>query len=166
MFQSTRLITGIVGTALLIAAMVAGVYAQGPMGRRGSRGFGMGPGGFPGLAQLDLSEAQRSEIRGVREEYRGKMREAATQLREAHQAQRRAIEIYPIDVAAVEKTAQALAKAHTDMALVQAHLHDKISSILTHEQRMKAQELAKQREARMKEREKWMQERSQRRPRA
>jgi Spy/CpxP family protein refolding chaperone len=112
-----------------------------------------GPGGgFPGLAALDLSEAQRGQVRDAMQKHRGEMQEAGKRLRDAHQAQRAAVETVPVNEGLVRSTSQALANAQTDMALVQARVHSEVWTLLTPEQQVKAKELKAQRETRMKER--------------
>jgi Spy/CpxP family protein refolding chaperone len=133
----------------IVAALAAGVAAQGGGHRRGGR---FGPGGFPGLAALDLTEAQREQVREVMQGHRDQMREAGTQLREAHAAQRAAVETVPVNEGLVRSTSQSLAAAQTEMAVLQARVHSAIWSVLTPEQQQKAKELKTKREARMKER--------------
>ncbi len=157
--------------ALLVAGVVAVAVAQGPGGRRGPMGqrgmggpgFGFGdPGGLP-LGQLDLSDAQRSQVRDIREKYAQDLRKSGEQVRAGHQAQREAIETYPINESLVRSTTQGLASALTDMALIQAQMHHDLFSILTPDQQAKAQQLDQERESRMKERQQQMQQRMQQR---
>jgi protein CpxP len=133
----------------IVAALAAGVAAQGDGHRRGGR---FGPGGFRGLAALDLTDAQREQVREVMQSHRDQMREAGTQLHEAHAAQRAAIETVPVNEGLVRSTSQTLAAAQTEMALIQARIHGAIWSVLTPEQQQKAKELKAKREARVRER--------------
>ena len=133
----------------IVAALAAGVAAQGDGHRHGGR---FGPGGFRGLAALDLTDAQREQVREVMQSHRDPMREAGTQLHEAHAAQRAAIETVPVNEGLVRSTSQTLAAAQTEMALIQARIHSAIWSVLTPEQQQKAKELKAKREARMQER--------------
>ena len=140
------------GAALaLVAGLAAGAHAQGDgQGKRGRFG---GPGrGFPGFAALDLSEAQRGQVRDVMQRHRGEMQEAGKRLHEAHSAQRAAVETVPVNEGLVRSTSQALAEAQTDMALLQARVHSEVWTLLTPEQQQKAKELKAKRETRMKER--------------
>ena len=139
-------------TALLVGGIGAGVYAQddgpgwrGPFGHRGR-------GGFPGLAQLDLSDAQRQQVRDVMQRYRTQMQEAGQRLREAHDAQRAAVDTVPVNEGLIRSTTQALANVQTDMALLRARIHSDVWSLLTPEQQEKAKQLRSEREARMKQR--------------
>jgi Spy/CpxP family protein refolding chaperone len=142
----------VAASALLACALVAGVYAQDPgPSPRGPFGRG-GPGGFRALAQLDLSEAQRQQVRDVMQRYRSQMQEAGQRLREAHDAQRAAVETTPVNEALIRSTTQTLANAQTDMALLRARVHSDIWSLLTPDQQDKAKKLRAEREARMKQR--------------
>lgn len=134
----------------IVAGLAAGVAAQGDGPRRGGR-FGPG-GGFRGLAALDLTDAQREQVRGVMQGHRDEMRETGAQLHEAHAAQRAAIETFPVNEGLVRSTSQTLAAAQTEMALLQARIHGEIWSILTPEQQQKAKELKEKHQARREER--------------
>ena len=145
----------VVGAAILLVASVgANVYAQGDgPGRRGRFGQGgPGRGGFPVLAHLDLTDAQRDQVREVRQRYENQMRESGTRLRQAHEAQRAAIETMPVNEGLIRSTTQTLANAQTDMALLRARIHSDVWSLLTPEQQEKAKQLKAQRETRSKQR--------------
>jgi protein CpxP len=151
-FRSTIAVTA--GAALLAAGLGTAALAQGPEGRRGGRGFGPGfpgRGGFP-LAQLDLSDAQRQQVRDVMQRHREDMQAIGQRLHEAHAAQRQAVETVPVNEALVRSTSQALATAQTDMALLQARIHSDVWNLLTPEQQAKAKELKATRAERMKQR--------------
>jgi Spy/CpxP family protein refolding chaperone len=137
-FHSTIAVTA--GAALLAAGLGTAVLAQDHQGRRGGRGFGQGRGGFP-LAQLELTDAQREQVRTVMQRHREDMRAVGQRLHEAHEAQRTAVETVPVNESLIRSTSQALATAQTDMALVQARVHSDIWGLLTPEQQIKAKEL-------------------------
>lgn len=140
-----------VAALLLVIGLGTAVDAQGDgPGRR--RPFGPGRGGFAGFAQLDLTDAQREQAREVMQRHRSEMQEVGTRLREAHQAQRAAIETTPVNEGLIRSTAQALANAQTEMALVQARIHSEVWSLLTPEQQEKAKQLKSERAARVKQR--------------
>ena len=153
------------GAALLAAGLGTAALAQGPEGRRGGRGFGHGSGGrggFP-LAQLELTDAQRQQVRDVMQKHREDLRAAGAKLDQAHRAQREAATTMPVNEGLIRSTSQALAEAQTEMALAQARVHGEIWTLLTPEQQAKAKELRTQRENRMKERRERMQQRMQQR---
>jgi protein CpxP len=104
------------------------------------------------LQQLDLTDAQREQVREVMQRHRDAMQTAGTQLREAHDAQRAAVETAPVNESLIRSTSQALANATTEMALVRARVHTEVWSLLTPEQQEKAKQLKAERQARMKQR--------------
>jgi protein CpxP len=152
MIRQIRSRTVIAAAVVAILAALAGVvHAQGD-GPRGRGGFGRGSRvGFP-LAALDLTEAQREQVRGVMQSHREAMQEAGKRLRDAHVAQRNAVETVPVNEGLVRSTSQTLANAQTDMALLQARIHSEVWALLTPEQQQKAKELKAEREARVKQR--------------
>jgi protein CpxP len=160
-FRSTIALTA--GAALLAAGLGTAALAQGPEGRRGGRGFGHGGpgrGGFP-LAQLELSDAQREQVKAVMQRHREDMETVGRRLREAHDAQRNAVESVPVNEGLIRSASQSLATAQTDMALLQARIHTDVWNLLTPDQQAKAKELKAQREARAKERAERRQQRRQ-----
>ena len=141
------------GALLLVAGLGAAVFAQDGPGRRGPFGRGgHGKGALLGLQQLDLTDAQREQVREVMQRHRDAMQTAGTQLREAHDAQRAAVETAPVNESLIRSTSQALANATTEMALVRARVHTEVWSLLTPEQQEKAKQLKAERQARMKQR--------------
>lgn len=156
----------------LIVALTAGgaaaLFAQGAGGRgRGAGPFG-GPGGPGGrgfaagfaLGQLDLSDAQKQQIRDITKRHRDQSQPLAQRLQQAMQAQRVAIETIPVNESLVRSAAQDLAAVQADLAVEQARLHSDIFSVLTVEQQEKATQLEAQAQARAKE----LRQRAQRQP--
>ncbi len=159
-----KAIAYIAGAALLAAGLGTAALAQGPEGRRGGRGFGHGGrGGFP-LAQLDLTDAQRQQVRDVMQRHREAMRAAGSKLNEAHRAQREAVNTMPVNEGLIRSTSEALAEAQTELALARARAHSEVWTLLTPEQQAKATELRTQRENRMKDRRERMQQRRRQQP--
>ena len=150
----------IVAAAGIVALMSGGavvLFAQGVQGRgagpdrpRGlmSRGFDAG---FA-LGQLNLSDAQKQQVRDIMQRHRQTMQPAMQRMQEAMQAQRAAIDQVPVNEAAVRDAAAAVAKVQADMAVEQARLHADIFNILTVEQQEKAKQLEQQAQARAQER--------------
>jgi Spy/CpxP family protein refolding chaperone len=144
--------TGIV--AMLSAGAVA-LFAQagpgrgaGPFGPDGRGGFGAG---FA-LGQLDLSDAQKQQVRDITQRDREQMRSAMQRLDQAMQAQRAAINQVPVNEQAVRAAAAQVATVQADLAVAQARVHADIWNILTPEQQTKAKELEQQAQARARER--------------
>lgn len=171
--------------ATAFAALVGGIglYAQTPPaaepGGQQARRFGGphrgGPGHLPGLRgpggpmgvmplrQLDLTEAQREQVRGIMETHRQELQATGERVRAAAKAQHDAVTAVPFDESAVRAKAAELAAAQTDAAVLHGRLHAQVYGVLTPEQQAKAAELKAQREQRLQERMKRMQERRQQR---
>src|SRR3989442_16039782 len=122
--RSTSLTVG--AAFLLTAALVSTVFAQGGHGPRGDR---RGP-GFAGLQQLNLTDAQRGQVREVMQRYRNDMQETGRRLRAAHQAQQQAVEAVPVNEGLIRSTKQALAAAETDMAVLRVPLCRTLCTLL------------------------------------
>ena len=164
--------------ALLIAGLAAGVFAQqgqggGPGGPGGRRGFGgpgiggpgrpggpggpggpmgmMGPGGLP-LFQLDLTDTQREQVKGIFDRYQPDIQAAMKKERDAREAQRKAIETVPLNEALVRQAADALGAANAELAVLQARVHSEIYQLLTPDQQKKLQDLQAKRESMMEQR--------------
>ena len=147
----------IVVTAGIVAVMAGGavaIFAQGGPGRGagalrpGGRGFAAG---FA-LGQLDLSDAQKQQVRDIMQRDREQMRSTMQRLDQAMQAQRAAIDQVPVNEQAVRAAAAQVATVQADLAVAQARVHADIWNILTPEQQTKAKELEQQAQARARER--------------
>lgn len=151
MVRQIRSKAAIAGAVLvLIAGLGASVWAQGDAPGRPRR-FGPGP-RFHGLRELDLSDAQREQVRAVMQGHREEMQAAGKRLHDAHENQRAAIETVPVNEALVRSTSQTLGEAQTEMALLRARIHSEVWSLLTPEQQQKAKELKEQRQSRLQRR--------------
>src|SRR5262245_9428017 len=106
-----------VALAALLATSVA--YAQGPRGGGpfGGRG-GRGPGG-PGLAlnQLNLTDAQREQVKEIRDRNRDQTQALVTRLDDAATKQRDAVETIPVNETLITSASQDLAQVQTEMAI-------------------------------------------------
>ncbi len=132
-----------------------GMPGMGP-GRRG-RGMRGGPGGGPiglmgiGMRELELTDAQREQIRGVAESHREQFKGTAEALMKARKELHDVITSGSGDEAAIREKAAAVAKVEADAAVSQAKLHNEVFQILTPEQQQKARELRSLRDKRMLE---------------
>jgi protein CpxP len=97
------------------------------------------------LRELNLSDAQRQQVRDIMQRHRDENRQAADRLRTAMEAQRKAVNTAPVDEGLIRSTSQALAEAQTEMAVQQARMQSEIFAILTPEQQDKARQLQAQR---------------------
>ena len=164
MFRYRLLATGVAMVALLATSVV---FAQGPrgggaFGGRGGRGP-MGPGLGLALGQLNLTEAQREQVREIRERNREQIQSLAQRLGEATEKQRQAIETLPVNEALITSATQDMAMAQVEVAIQEARLNSEIWSILTPEQQAQATKLRADRKARLEERRQEIQQRRQNR---
>jgi periplasmic protein CpxP/Spy len=158
------------GLIAVVAALVSGgafVYAQGPDGggpRGGGPGLGRGgPGAVMPLRDLEVTEAQREQIRQLREQNRTQMQSLFERLRAAHAARRKAVEAVPFNESLVRAAMSELASVEADVAVAEARLQADIYALLTADQQQRLQKLRADREARAKERAQQFQQRQQQR---
>ena len=164
MFRYRSLATGVAMVALLATSAV---FAQGPRGGgafagRGGRGP-MGPALGLALGQLNLTEAQREQVRDIRERNREQIQSLAQRLGEATEKQRQAIETLPVNEALITSATQDMAMAQVEVAIQEARLNSEIWSILTPEQQAQATKLRADRKARVEERRQEIEQRRQNR---
>jgi protein CpxP len=132
-----------------------GKERRGPHGMRGARALrgarGMGVAGLP-LRQLDLTDEQRQQVRGILEARRDDFRSVGERLRTAARAQQEAVRRVPVDETEVRARASELATAQADMAVLRARVHEQVYQVLTPDQQTKLQTLRAEREKRRAER--------------
>jgi periplasmic protein CpxP/Spy len=129
--------------AVALAGGSALVAAQPPQGGPGLRGPG-GPGPGPrrggpaldlGLRGVDLTEAQREQLRSIMESHKAELDAVGTKLREAHRAFAEAtIQAATIDEATVRARSAVVATAMADEAILRAKVRTDAHAILTAEQ--------------------------------
>lgn len=151
------------GAALLVTGLATGAIAQGGRGPRGEGYRGLGMGGGRMAAELNLTDAQREQVRDVHQRHEAELKEARTKVMAARDAHRKAAQAIPVDEAQIRAMSQALAEAQADMTVLRARVHSEVFALLTPEQQAKAKELRAQRETRMKERRDRMQQRREQR---
>jgi len=176
----TRRIRIAVGAALglaLLAGTGAAVVAareQGPMGPggfAGRRGPGgpAGPGGpggiVPGLRALDLTDAQRTQVRATMDAHKATFDGQREKLATAHKALRTAVTAATFDEATVRQKAADLAAIEADGAVLRAKVYSEVWALLTPEQQARATALDAERARRASQRrERVEQRRGQKRP--
>jgi len=148
----------ILTAGVLVAALLTGgaAFAQGPggpgrpggPGSRGGRGGPGGPGelGLP-LAQLNLSDSQRQQVRELTQQRRQTDEQVQQRLRAAMDARRAAIDAIPVNEGAIRATTADVVAAETEVAIVQAHLRADIFALLTPEQQDQVKKLQAERAA-------------------
>ena len=143
-------------TALVTLAMLGAAAAQGPGPggpRGGGSGFGLrGPDGGLPLRDLNLTDAQREQVRQLMQQHREQSRGLFERVEAAHEGQRRAMEAIPFSEPQIRAAMQALAEVQTELALQQARLQSDIYALLTPEQQEQLKKIRTEREARMKQR--------------
>ena len=141
-----------VTAGVVVAGLVAGTvaFAQGPRGGPGGRGRGeFGPGGLGiPVRQLNLTEAQQTQMQQIREQHRDEIESARTKLAAARQSQRAAIESVPADEAKITSLTQDMTQAEVDVAIQTARLNTAIWGVLTAAQREQLTKLRAERQAR------------------
>jgi Spy/CpxP family protein refolding chaperone len=156
----------IAGVLALVVALTSGAglaYAQepGPGGPRG-RGPGFGP-GRPGsglaLRELNLTDAQREQVRQLTQQNRQQMQSLMERMRTAQEARRKAVEAVPFNEAQVRAAMQDLAEVQADLAVSEARLQADIYGLLSADQQQQLQKLRADRQARARERQQQFQQR-------
>lgn len=126
----------ITATLMLISLFAIAAFAgQGPRGQRGPGGPG-GPGGFPFRA-LDLTDAQKEQIKAIHEDERTKTEAARKQTHEAHQALREATAKGQFDETKVRAIAATQAQAEIELTVSRTRAEAAVYKILTAEQQAK-----------------------------
>ena len=145
--------TAIAGALLLTTAAV--VFSQNPPQRpdgppgppRGPFGHGPhgphGPGGFGPLAGLNLTDAQKEQIKQIHEGFAEQTKALRDQMRTLHESQRNPMGNF--DEAAVRSAAEARAKVQVEMEVAHAKMMSQVANVLTAEQRAQMAERHKHR---------------------
>ena len=156
-----RIIGGAVAFAAALMMTVAAFAQHGPGGPGGHRGHG-GPGrhgghGGPGnmlghLSQvLNLTDAQKAQIKQVEESFRESTKNLHEQLRANGGGPFDAVKDGTFDEAAVRAAAQARAGVHVELEVAHARMMSQVFAVLTTEQKAKLAELHKQMQERHKQ---------------
>jgi Spy/CpxP family protein refolding chaperone len=176
-------VSAVAGLLALSGLAISPLLAQdGPpprpdMRRMGPGGPGMGPGmgrgpGGPmgllgnlgrGLRELNLTDGQREQLRGIVQAHQDELESIGDRLRAAHEGMEALITADAVDEAAIRAKSADIAAVQADAAVLRARVHQEAFSLLTAEQQATAKELRAAAEARMKERAQRFGERRQRR---
>ena len=129
-------------------------------GRRGGPGgpgrFG-GPGGGPmGMLpmlgrDLNLTDAQRDQVKSVMQSHRNDLKTLGDRTFEAHRALEAVISADTIDEAAIRARSADLATVEADMAVMRAQVRAEVWQILTPEQQQQARTLQAEMQQRMEQ---------------
>ena len=141
--------TGVALVALLATSVAS---AQGPRGGgRGGRGFGPGAPGFV-LNELNLTDAQREQVREIRERYREQSQTLSRRLGELAAKEREAIETIPVNETLITSATQDMTQTQVDVAIQEARDDPVIWAVQTPEQQATATKLRAERQAQMEQR--------------
>ena len=179
--RTTRTITTrwlgavVVPTAVMVALgvfVVAETAVAQPPGGRGGRAGRMGrqggPGGGPAghlmyLRAVDLTEAQREQVRTIHEQSGEATRAVHERVRMARRALQDAVTADVVNEGAIHAVASELGLAEGDAAVQQAYLHAQVWQLFTPEQQEQARAAEAEMERRRGERGRRMGERRERR---
>jgi len=144
----TRIGLGI-GAIAMIVGLVAGVYVSaqntdGPRGpfaeRRGGPGGPMGALGPMLAGHLNLTDAQKDQLKGIMDSHRDESKGLGDRAMKARQALRAAVTADTVDEGLIRTRAAELATIESDLAVAQARIHAEVFRILTPEQQAQARE--------------------------
>jgi protein CpxP len=163
-WKKTSGIIAIVGVLLLMAVIG---FSQGkPQGPPPDGGFRGGPGGHGGhggpggprdglgpLRDLNLSDAQKTQIEKIRASFEESTQALHEQLRSLHESQPDPFGGGNFDEAAVRAAAEARAKVEVELEISRARMASQIFAVLTAEQKAQLNERRQQFEQRRREEE-------------
>jgi periplasmic protein CpxP/Spy len=135
-FLAATLVTALASGGALVLAQPAQRGPGGP-GGPGIGGPGprrAGPQADLGLRGIDLTDAQREQVRSIMESHKAEFDEAGKKLRDAHRAFAEAVHASPIDEATIRARSTAVAAAMADEAILRAKVRSEVQAILTPEQ--------------------------------
>ena len=135
-------------SALLLSGILAGANVQAQVGPRQGRGA-MHQGRL--FENLNLNDNQKKTIGDMFAANRDNMRALHQRLREQRQLLNDASQKQPFDEAAVRFQALEAAKLQSEMLVHRAALMNKVSTVLSADQRAKLQQLRAQRKANFKD---------------
>ena len=113
----------------------------------GGPGGPLGRAGFM-LGQLDLTEAQKGQVKAIVEGHKADFQAIGARMREARQGLKAAMETTPVNADAIREATAALAVVQADANVHRASMRAEVLNILTDEQKAKAAELKARGEAR------------------
>ena len=93
-----------------------------------------------GLRGVELTDAQKEQLRSIRESHKQEFEQVGARLREAHQGLATAVDAQTVDEATIRARSTTLATALADEAILRAKVRAEVQGILTAEQLQKMQE--------------------------
>jgi Spy/CpxP family protein refolding chaperone len=104
------------------------------------------------LNELNLTDAQREQVREIRERYREQSQTLSRRLGELAAKQRQAIETIPVNETLITSATQDMTQTQVDVAIQEARVNADIWAVLTPEQQATATKLRAERQAQMEQR--------------
>jgi len=143
----------ILAAAFAVPVAIAQSTDDGGRGRRGREGhFGRRGGEGRIFKQLDLTDAQKAQMKQIREDSREQIRPLAEQIRAKRQEIRQAREGGTVNEALVTQKLTEIAPLEAKLIAERARVHEQMLSVLTAEQRTKLEQMREQFKSRRGER--------------
>lgn len=137
----------------LVAISTIFAFAQKGDGKRGRHGFGGERGGFGRMAEkLNLTDAQKEQLKQITEASRAKIKPLMESLRANHQKMETLTANGQFDEAQVQAAAQEQAQISAQLIVEKARVKAQMFQILTDEQKAQAAQMKEQMKNKMKER--------------
>jgi len=95
----------------------------------------------PMLRQLNLTDAQQEQLRGIAESHRADMRAIAERNRPAHEALQQAMTSGTFDEGTIRARSAEAAAGDADMAVLQARIYSEAVQVLTPDQQAQLKKL-------------------------
>jgi periplasmic protein CpxP/Spy len=124
-------VVALLGGATAIATAQSG-DGFGP--RRGGPGGPGGPMRDFGLRGIELTDAQRDQVKTIMDAHRDELQKAGTAVREAHRALAEATRADPVNEEAIRTASAAVGSAMANESILRARIRGEVSAILTAEQ--------------------------------
>jgi protein CpxP len=105
-----------------------------------------------GLRDLNVTDAQRTQIRSIVDSHNAEMRQIGDRMRTAREALDDAVTAETADEAAIRARVADVSAVEADAAVLRARVHAEVFGVLTPEQQARARELKAQMKQRMQQR--------------
>jgi len=104
------------------------------------------------LNELNLTDAQREQVKEIRDRYREQTQALTRRLGDLAAKQRQAIETLPVNETLITSATQDMTQAQVEVAVQEARINADIWSVLTPEQQATATKLRAERKTQMEQR--------------
>ena len=129
------LIAALAGSSLVMAQSQPGPRRPGISERRGPAGrVPLGNLRELGLRGIDLTDAQREQVRTIMQTHQSQFQQANTRLRDAHRAFAESVQAESLNEATVRARSADVANAMAEQAILRARVRGEVLNILTAEQ--------------------------------